>query len=361
MTENRQIVVPLDKLPEAIAAAKAAEASGASPQLDGIETSLPSQPPTSYRDFMIKGVERDWNNAEWLYATTDAQGKTHRASQLAQCRSHAYFYGHKTERTVKVISSRCGLRWCPLCIRTKRYIITGSVKRWLESRKRPKFLTFTLAHSSAKLSDQIDKLYKSFILLRRRPLFKKAIRGGVWFFQLTISKADGLYHPHLHCVCDGLYIDKFALSAEWKHCSKSSQIVDIKAVKDTKKVAEYVARYATAPCRMVDFSDDRQVEVFEALHGRRICGTWGSGTEIKMKPTEPADTGEWVKLSSFWDVIGWKDSRINESLIFNCWKKNEPLPDIFEFPRPPTKFEPVPGVREEMAYKQFLFEWSRSI
>lgn len=176
-----------------------------------------------------------------------------------------------------------------------------------------------------------------------------------------MSKVDGRFHPHLHMVCDGLYIDKFKLSAEWLHCSKSSKIVDIEAVKDVSKVADYVARYATAPCRMVSFSDDQQLEIFEALHGRRICGTWGTGTGIKMKPTEPVDSGDWIKLASFWDVVGFKETRPDMALLFRCWKQSEPLPDCFEFPRPPTKFESVPGVRHDETYKQFLFEWSRSL
>lgn len=354
MKQDKLIVVSLDNLPEAIRAANAAEANGVSPKLDGIETSIPSREPSSYRDFMVKGVERDWKNAEWLYETTDAKTNKHRSSQLAGCRSHAFFYAHKSTRTVKVISSRCGLRWCPLCVRTKRFIITNSVKRWILSIKRPKFLTFTLAHSSAPLSDQIDKLYKSFILLRRRPLFKKAIKGGIWFFQLTVSKVDGRFHPHLHCVCDGLYIDKFKLSAEWLHCSKSSKIVDIKAVKDVGKVADYVARYATAPCRLVDFSKEKQLEIFDALHGTRICGTWGTGKDIKLTPEKPTDSGDWINLGSFWDVIGFKHCRMYHRIIFDCWRRNEPLPDTFELPRPPTRLEPVPGVRDAVTYEQFL-------
>ena len=126
-------------------------------------------------------------------------------------------------------------------------------------------------------------------------------------------------------------------------------------------MADYVARYATSPCRLVDYSEEKQLEIFDALHGTRICGTWGTGKDIKLKPEEPADSGDWVKLKSFWDVIGMKHCRSDAFIIFNCWRKNEPLPDSFEFPRPPTKFEPVPGVREAVSYKQFIFEWSKAL
>lgn len=343
------------------AAAEAAAASEASPRLDAEETSTPLPAPTDYQRFLRRGVEMDWKNAERLYAETDARDGKHRSIVLASCRSWATFHAHKSTRQVRVMSSRCNLRWCPLCIRTKRYIITGSVANWIKSVQRPKFITFTLAHSTAPLKQQIDHLYKAFILLRRRPLFRKAICGGIWFFQLTRSENGGTYHPHLHCVCDGLYIDKFKLSAEWQHCSKSSKIIDIKAVKDPIKVAKYVARYATAPCRLLDFSDAEQTEIFDALNGRRICGTWGTGKDMRLKPAKPEDAGDWIKLGSFWDIVGLADRRPDFALVFRCWKTNTPLPPDFEFPQPPPVIEPAQRRVEPSTYNQLIFEWSRCI
>jgi len=361
MANDKLIIVRLDDLPEAVNAAQAAAASGASPKLDTQETSIPYTVPSDYQRFLRRGVERDWTNAQELYRRIDHRDGTHRTILLSQCRAHASFAAHKSTRQVRVLSSRCNLRWCPLCIRTKRWTITQSVSGWLTSVKRPKFITLTLAHSSASLKSQIDKLYKAFILLRRRPLFKQAIKGGIWFFQLTRSEKGGRYHPHLHIVCDGLYIDKYKLSAEWNHVSKTSKIVDIKAVKDVKEVAKYVARYATAPCRLLDFSDNEQIEIFDALNGRRICGTWGTGKDIRLKPAKPEDANDWIRLGSFWDIVGLCQKRSDYALIFRCWRDSVPLPPDFEIPKPPPVIPPSQHRVEPVTYNQMMFEWSRCL
>ena len=130
--------------------------------LDSKETTQHACMKHSYREFLISGDRQAIAAARALYEQIDARDGKHRTIKFNTCRSFARFVRHKQTGEIRVASSRCKLRWCPLCRRSDRYIITQSVKSWLESGVKGKFLTLTLKHSKAPLSEQIDRLYKSF-------------------------------------------------------------------------------------------------------------------------------------------------------------------------------------------------------
>lgn len=311
--------------------------TAAGTSLDTLETTGKSAHHNTYREFLTSGCKPDMSFAEDLYWRWDARANKNRHSQFIQCRTMARFLVHKTTREVRVGSTSCGLRWCPLCYRTKRFVITESVKGWLPTREKPKFLTFTLKHNTSPLTEQIDALYKFFRAIRKHKFFKSKIKGGIWFFQIKKSKDGQHWHPHIHCLVEGKFIAQKELSALWKKITHGSKIVDIRAVKNVNKAAEYVARYAAAPTRLLNYDIGEAVEVAEALHGRRICGTWGTAKGVALRPQSPDDVADWVDVDSWCNIKNGLHCDDFAAALWNCWVQRKPYNG--DLPEPPPKID----------------------
>lgn len=312
-------------------------------QLDTIETTSQSSATNSYRDFCVNSCRKDidWNRL--VYSCIDADMYTEQVKKYDNCRTYAFFVRHKTTGQVKVQGCSCRLRWCPLCIKSRKFVIKNEVCSWVKKLKKPKFLTFTLKHQDRPLRDTVKDLYKYFRNVRRTKWFKKNVRGGVWFFQITKSKTDGLWHPHIHCLVDSNFLPKNDLSELWLQITGDSHIVDIRAVKNVKKTADYVARYATVPCRLVDFDIDDAIEIVQTMHGKRICGTWGTGKEMSFAIRKSDDWESWERIGNF-SVI-WHDLANPEwcRMIRACWISDTKL----EYIPPPDLSGPGPWEKTE--------------
>ncbi|GAI09039.1 unnamed protein product, partial [marine sediment metagenome] len=215
----------------------------------------------------------------------------------------------------------------PICANARRNYLTHSVAEWIESADHPKLVTLTLKHTSAPLDHQIQHLYAFFRELRRRRDFKKAITGGIWFFQIKKSKNDGLWHPHIHAIVTGLYLPRRRLSRMWSEVTYGSFVSEIRSVQDPRKVANDVARYATSPGTLVDLPPDDAIEMVESLHGRRICGTWGTARGISMRPKLDTESGKWKSVGSWSTVMGMYESSADARAIVFSWKTGIELPD----------------------------------
>lgn len=294
-------------------------------ELDSQETSDTRTRRPTYRDFLISGIKKDVDFAYNVYADLDLEEGTSHAATFGACKTKAWFVRHTGSGEVRVAASRCHLRWCPLCIRTKTFVITQNTAAWIVRHPKAKFITVTLKHNSASLADQVDRLYDCFRKLRRRKWFLRITKGGIWFFQIKKSKSDGNWHPHIHCLVDAEFVPQKRLSAEWLEITGDSMIVDVKAIKDPMKAAKYVARYAAAPCRLCDFDRATAVDIVRSLHGRRICGTWGTGSEIKLAPQKPDDYEDWEYL------CGWSWAASNHhtdsgaKAVFRAFTTSSPL------------------------------------
>jgi len=332
-----------------------------SPSLDTQETTCHISGMLSYRNFLTSGIPNSVAASQRLYAAVDGRDGKNRTEAYNACRSSAWFVRHRVTGKIKLASSRCNLRWCPLCIKTKKYVMRSAITPWINSGKRPKFITLTLKHSEAPLSLQIESLYKFFGILRRRPRWKKRIIGGIWFFQITKSKNDELWHPHLHLVCDGKYFPHKELMSMWSEITHGSSIVDIRAVKNAKKVADYVARYATAPCAIDKLDDDDALAVFDALHGRRICGAFGTAKGLQLVPKKCPDSEEWEYLDSFGSVQFNRHKSDWHRTIYECFIKESYCPCSPNPDPPPESWTYLEVLYEPVNFKQMVFEFSSEI
>lgn len=291
-------------------------------------------PYTAYRRHRVKD---EWPHTLALYQHIDHLDGRSRSENLVNCGKFAFFTRNKQSGHVRVASSKCGLRWCPCCAESRAGFIAMNLTDRFTSLKYPKFLTLTLKHSADSLTDQINRLYDAFKSLRKRKSFKTAVNGGIWFFQIKLTDVKKQWHPHLHCIVTGKFIPQCQIKRLWLECTGDSSIVDIRMVRDPAKVAEYVSRYAARPCKLNDKTLTEQMDLFEAMHQRKICGTWGDCSEIKLCPSKKINRDEWENLGSWSTVWNFAKFDHNAQRIITAWQSHKPLDNPVSFA--PTDLE----------------------
>lgn len=269
------------------------------PQLDTHSTTQPTPSKFSFRDVSAGMVDQHHRRILLIYNYIHQAGGHDLSKQYSRCRTDAWLVQHEETRELRVASRKCNQRWCPMCQKTKRWIITNSVSEWTSSVKYPKFVTFTLKSQDTSLEFQIQRLYESFVAMRRTKIWKQSVRGGVWFFQLTMNKETGLWHPHIHVLVDSEYMKSKKLSEEWYRITCDSWIVDIRKVEDPEKAAEYVARYATIPGEILKCTVRQGAAMVIGLKGRRMCGAFGTAKGLALRPKSSLDHVKWRKVMSY--------------------------------------------------------------
>lgn len=248
-----------------------------------------------------------------------------RSGKVAACRKTQWFTRHKETGLVRLAYESCKQRWCPLCGSAKVSWITFTVSEWLANRNQPKFATFTIKHNEADLDEQLTSLTRNFYNLRRRPEFRKRVRGGIWFFQIKKSAADNLWHNHYHSVIDSDYFPQAELSQMWERVTHDSRIVDIRIIREPGKVANEVARYAACPCDLSKNTLQDNVTIYEALHGKRICGSWGTAKGVTLKPPKDDHPELWENIGSRLVVCGLCHSDPNARAILDAYENQTVL------------------------------------
>lgn len=214
-----------------------------------------------------------------------------RRSEFAGCGSHAYVIRSLDNPALyRIAGSACHDRFCLPCATERARGIALNVIEHVAGRE-VRFLTLTLKHTDRPLPDQLDHLYKSFSDLRRRTFWKRRVTGGIAFLEVVLSESDGLWHPHLHILIEGSYIPKRELSSLWCQITDGSFIVKIKAVKDNRKCASYVTKYASKPFNNSFIAQaDALDEAVAAFKGRKLLMTFGTwrGLQLVEKPDDAA-------------------------------------------------------------------------
>lgn len=289
------------------------------------ETTVTTPKIRSYQERLRSSCSTEWLAASTLYRHLDKEEHRDRSWNLHECRTSAWFVRHKETGHVSVIANHCGLRWCPLCAQARANYIRHSVSEWLQHADHPKFLTMTLKHSKEPLFDQVAKLYASFRKLRRHRGFNKRVTGGVWFFQICRNVQRAEWHPHLHCIITGEYIPYQYLRKLWKQITGDSEVVDIRVVNEPDRVASEVARYASRPANLSSFSLKCGMELYYAMHRKRLCGKWGLFTKVQLSVQRNPDMKDWEKIGS-WSVVT-EYARTNEAAkkILEAYESREPL------------------------------------
>jgi hypothetical protein len=290
------------------------------------ETSGRSPSSQSYRERLIEPIRDEYLASEELYSEIDYRDWKERRYQLYQCRTDAWLAVSKRTRTVSVLSYSCGLRWCPLCAKSRAFRVTNGVAEWLQHHPRPKLLTLTLKHSADSLSSQIDRLYASFRVFRDIAWLKRSIKGGIWFFQLKWIAETESWHPHLHVLLHSEYLPHASLKSSWRAITGDSDVVDIRVIYSPKKASEYVARYAARPTQLSPLSLPQRVEVFDSMHGRRLCGKFGTARDISFDIPEDMHPTCFVKVARYSHMSKHVKCSDFARILWHCYVTGEPIP-----------------------------------
>ena len=297
----------------------------ASSQLEARVTSDRTPPQTSYGDTIRQQFQPRYGAVRRLYKTVDFLDSKNFSSRLKNCRSDAVFVRHEDTGQVRVRSQHCGLRWCPMCAASRQAWIATETERWFIGVKDPRLVTLTLKHNNLPLLEQITLLYDYFRKFRRRKFFKSHCCGGVWFFHIKKSQNDHRWHPHIHMLIDSDFLDKKEVSREWLKITGDSKIVHVKAVHNPTNSVRHAARYSAEPCDLSGHTDIDALEVFYALDGRRIAGTWGTARSISFRPKPSEDAKKYKPVGSYSWVQTNKDTDEKARAIWKAYHMGTPL------------------------------------
>ena len=290
---------------EVIATGSISEASRTT-LLDAPDTSPPNRSKQTYRARFMRGKEAEYDATTEAYRTIGDDSGSNHFRALEDCRKFAEFVREKTTGEVKVMGSSCRDRWCPMCAGQKASYAKEQTEIYLKAMKAPRMLTLTLRNNDSDLKSQMDFLTLSFRTLRQRAYWKRHVKGGIWFLQIKRAENSGFWHPHLHVIIDGEYMEQHRLSELWEQVTFGSPVIDIRRINDIEYTAKYVARYTARPAKLADMPLVDRIEVILSLFRKRMCGTFGTGKTVTLTPPK-------IENDSEWSSIGWYDTVMAEA------------------------------------------------
>lgn len=207
---------------------------------------------------------------------------TSRLDRFAECGA-ALFVGVASDTGDLVLQcNRCRDRWCVPCGVENARRISDALCIAMDAKK-CRFVTLTRRHNSTPLRDQLDSLFACFNRLRERSFWEHTVTGGAYFVEAKVSEKTGQWHVHLHLIVTGHFLPQKALSAEWMAVTQDSSIVDVRSIEGSEHVARYVTKYVTKPADASVFACAEKLdEMIVALRGRRLCGTFGVWSKVKL-------------------------------------------------------------------------------
>lgn len=241
--------------------------------------------------------------------------------------------------------NRCHDRMCDPCQNERRTAIIEQIMlRLLEAGDRARFCTFTLKHSDAPLTVQIDRLLDAFKRLRQHRTMGRYFRAGVWFFEAKLDKAGHRWHPHLHVIQTGPdRMPQAELSQAWHHITGDSFIVHVCAINDQRQQVAYVTKYTTKPLDPSVTRVPAKLDEFVlAIAGRRLFQCFGEWSKAhhqdKPTPRQLRQVGALITIHRQ-ALEGDVESLVIMHQLHDRWpklRKSHPLPPDLS-PQPPPR------------------------
>ena len=237
-----------------------------------------------------------------IYASLMRVGEScRRVQHFGECGSSLWLM--KDGQEISLSCNCCHDRLCIPCQKTRQSgLVEAIMLRMHDSTAPCRFLTLTLKHSDAPLSAQLSRLTQSFRSLRQHPEISSALSGGAWFIEVKLSKDKARWHPHLHVIVEGSYVDQKLLSRCWLHVTGDSYIVDIRAIDNARHRVMYVTKYATKPlANEVTLVPSKLDEFVLAIKGKRLYQCFGRWSRAVKKTTAPKSKRTMVgRVDSLW-------------------------------------------------------------
>jgi hypothetical protein len=134
-------------------------------------------------------------------------------------------------------------------------------------------------------------------------MWKACVTGGIIFPEIKRSKDGKYWHPHLHLMVQGRYIDHNTLSRVWRACTGDSYIVDVRLARSENELAAYVAKYVAKPAvdAIID-QPDLLDEFVLAIKGLRLAQPFGTWYHWDLSAPQ-ADPGDWSPCGSLAKIL----------------------------------------------------------
>lgn len=229
----------------------------------------------------------------------------------------------------------CGDRFCAPCSAARGNKLAGRLRKWLADQP-ARFVTLTMRGDGKPLGERLDRLYAAFRRLRRSGWWSGRVTGGAATLEVKWSVAGQHWHPHLHILCRGAYLDVRELSLHWHQATGDSHIVNVQLVKPTQDITNYVTKYMLKPGSDTTYRDpDRLQEMIAALHGRRLLLPFGDCSLTEEGVDE--DTTTWSPIGRLADIINDALRGVPEAqAILNVLKVLNPCNKTTTERAPPT-------------------------
>lgn len=258
--------------------------------LDRLETTEHRfRTPTAIQARMIAGGLIQWKHVISSFAGSDDDQLIKRAARINECTKHPAIKLDETGRALLSLA-RCRDRLCPHCARHRGYQAAKKSTDLIRRMNAPRFLTLTRAHSEKPLVEQVDELMSWFRELRKTPLWKTKVTGGIYTLELTRNQKRNEWHPHLHIVFDGQFLPHSDVRDAWQQITETSTIIHLRKVHDCKAAADYIADYIAKAPGLKNWQRKHVCEFATALHSRRMLNTFGNMHGKSPSPSEPKES-----------------------------------------------------------------------
>jgi plasmid rolling circle replication initiator protein Rep len=196
------------------------------------------------------------------------------------------------DNEAKLLSANfCRQRLCPNCQRRKALKTYSKFKRISEELQKQGFaflhLVLTIKNcEDYELNETISKLFNASSRLFKKQDCKRVFKGVLRCLEVSYSKNDCSFHPHLHCliaVRKSYFTSRYYLKIEkirelWQEVLKVDYLPQVWASRCDENAIAEVAKYSVKPLEL-DLTDAVKIIVlkhlFCSLHGRRLLQTYG--------------------------------------------------------------------------------------
>lgn len=224
-----------------------------------------------------------------------------RVDRFEKCGSDCIIEEHVETGDLRLRANYCGDRFCTPCCNARGARIERELVK-MATGQALKFATFTRRDDGSDLISSLNHLRASWHRLRQQHIWLDNVTAAAYAVEITRGEKGTGWHVHLHALLVSRFVDQRDWSAAWCKATNGSPIMDIRAVKDTKKSVRYLCKYATKSLHPSVLHDhDSTCEAMIALRGRRLVGTLGDWHKLNICEDYRTKEG-WVRKWRLDDV-----------------------------------------------------------
>ncbi len=246
--------------------------------------------------------QKDREKRKQIVKMLQSAGEYRKAERISACGQSGWIMQHVTDvQTYRLACRRCGNRLCPTCCRRRGRKVQEQAEACLKARHvaRPRLMTLTLANED-RLGPAVRRIWRCMKRLKQRAIWRKNVKGSL--IAIEIKHSETGWHPHIHILYEGNFIDQAKLSKQWHQITGNSFIVDVRAA--DPGAIRYVTKYLTKP---IDYSvmsgtSETAEEFITATAEKNLFTFTGAWRKVKLDPFK-FDHSQWRQVMSLAELV----------------------------------------------------------